>query len=110
MKMSDVFKLPLKIVAVDHSLNSYKVNDGNKICVADRMPAIKAQAAAHAINQHDALVAMNAELVEALEGMQSLNIKMARDFNGRTEPWNQIDEEHLHDAQVLLTKAKELSQ
>ena len=28
-----------------------------------------AKAAAHAINQHDALVAMNAELVEALSGL-----------------------------------------
>ena len=54
----------------------------------------------------EAIVTMNAELVEALESMQNLNIKMVRDFNGRTEPWNQIDEEHLHDASVLLAKAK----
>ena len=101
MKMSDVFKLPLKIVAVDHSLNSYKVNDGNKICVADRMPAIKAQAAAHAINQHDALVAMNAELVEALGNI-------LWDVCQDDEP--NVSLTYLALASGALLKAKELTQ
>ncbi len=54
----------------------------------------------------DKLTADNAALVEALESMHNLNIKMIRDFNGRVEPWNQVDEEHLHDTGLLLKKAK----
>jgi len=41
-------------------------------------------------------------LTKALEEMTTLNEKLIRDFNGRNPPWDQLDEEHLHDASVLL--------
>lgn len=41
-------------------------------------------------------------LGKALAEMTTLNEKLIRDFNGRTPPWEQLDEEHLHDASVLL--------
>ena len=102
MKMSDVF-------------NTRKAGCyGNILCEVgeDDLGVLNtpqmAEAAAHAINQHDKLVQINKELVEALDKMHQLNVKMIRDFNGRVEPWNQLDEEHLYDSGALLDKAKEL--
>lgn len=100
MKMSDVFDLPLEYAGMcyqDQSGNCFGGNDYER-----ESEVVKV------INNHDALVELNKGLVEALESMTSLNEKMIRDFNGRVEPWIQQDEEHLHDAMMLVTKAKEL--
>ena len=60
MKMSDVFELP--VIDVVH----------------DGYSAEQDRAAAHAINQHDALTQLNEELVEALEfAMCNLDPKVA---------------------------------
>ena len=88
MKMSKVFKLPMGI------------NDGQVLFDGDGDYAgSNIWAAAHAINLHD-------ELVKELDSMTKLNEKMIREFNGRVEPWSQIDEEHLHYAAILVAKAR----
>ena len=63
-----------------------------------------------AVRDHDALTQLNKELVEALNAMTNFNFKLIRDHNGRHAPWNQMDEEHLHDSHVLINKAKELAE
>ena len=89
MKMSEEFNLP----------TSYHMSiDGYGEVIFD-LTESQTAAAAHAINVHD-------KLVEALDYMIKLNEKMIREFNGRVEPWYQLDEEHLHDASVLLAKAE----
>lgn len=88
MKMSEVFNLPLTTNAQEYIMDSKGHTIGSEIF-----------AITHAINCHD-------DLVKELDGMIKLNEKMIREFNGRVEPWNQIDEEHLHDAAVLVAKAK----
>ena len=66
MKMSDVFKLP--VVGISewseyHAATFSYFNSGGY----DLQGKSHMEAAAHAINQHDALVAMNAELIINLE-------------------------------------------
>ena len=77
MKMSDVFILPITDMRVLG--NTYKED----------------QAAAHAINQYDALVAMNAELVEALDLVLAIT---------------ETEEATKYMIEMTLRKAKELSQ
>ena len=97
MKMSDVFKLP--VVGISewseyHAATFSYFNSGGY----DLQGKSHMEAAAHAINQHDALVAMNAELVEALELANRLLFgKVANKLAFKQT------------VQPLLQKAKELS-
>jgi len=75
---------------------------------ADPIAAINTEEMLKRVNQHDALTQINQELVDALNSMTNFNFKLIRDYNGRHAPWNQMDEEHLHDSHVLINKAKGL--
>ena len=102
MKMSDVFKLP--VVGISewseyHAATFSYFNSGGY----DLQGKSHMEAAAHAINQHDALVAMNAELVEALEGCLSDLLMHQGEKKGSGTCW-------AGEAEEALAKAKELSQ
>ena len=103
MKMSDVFTA--KLFAIDNE--DITGEDAPCLChkgggyYAVFNTGQQAQAAAHAINQHDALVAMNAELVEALGNI-------LWDVCQDDEPDDSLT--HLALASGTLRKAKELSQ
>ena len=93
MKMSDVFKDSKQIGSFDRFVCQTGYDD-----LATFNTEQQAQAAAHAINQHDALVAMNAELVEALgNSLSAIDIRF-------------ISDQNLSTAKSVLAKAKELSQ
>ena len=64
MKMSDVFNLPL---TSDYDT----VSDRNMTDLATFDTCREDEAAAHAINQHDALTQLNKELVEALTAIKN---------------------------------------
>jgi hypothetical protein len=67
-------------------------------------------AAAYAINQHDALVAMNAELVKALDHTNQVLYNTIKLWNSsRSNQNDPLDCELCNENQVLITKAKELN-
>ena len=105
MKMSDHFDPELKACDITSGLGDTKFGlvDGYGIATTK----LHMEAAAHAIKQHDALVAMNAELVEALERFvrwdeMSLPERIEVGSKGQRDYLRYI-------AQDTLTKAKELS-
>ena len=120
MKMSDVFNLPLKVdggTVYDLRSSVWLGNPSveNNYCFGiqnNKASELEKDSAAliiaECVNQHDKLVELNKELVEALNSMSNLNCKLIRDYNGRNPPWRQMDEEHLHDSHMLISKAKEL--
>jgi len=92
MKMSDVFELP--VIDVVH----------------DGYSAEQDKAAAHAINQHDALTQLNKELVEALDAalIYSMEFEIELDSPESTvEAWKVLAETQPFE---LLKKAKELAE
>lgn len=80
LKMAGVFKLPLMHFNDDGSIGGVNDSDGDAVIYIRQSPSCmtsserdnRAIYAAHAINSHDELVAMNQELLEALVGAQSL--------------------------------------
>ena len=46
-------------------------------------------------------------LIKELESMIALNQKMIAEFNGRVPPWEQTDEEHLHDLSLMINNLRE---
>ena len=101
MKMSDVFTA--KLFAIDNE--DMTGEDAPCLChkgggyYAVFNTGDQAQAAAHAINQYDELVVMNAELVEALE----LAVQSMLDSGYR------VNSSFIRSLSSALAKAKELS-
>jgi hypothetical protein len=94
MKMSDVFKVDRDIDIDDCDLFNL-----------DEMGA-----AAHAINKHDALVTMNAELVKALDHTNQVLYNTIKLWNSsRSNQNDPLDYELCNENQVLIHKAKELN-
>lgn len=46
-------------------------------------------------------------LIKELESMITLNQKMISEFNGRVPPWEQTDEEHLHDLSLMIQNLRD---
>ena len=104
MKMSDVFKDSKQIGSFDRFVCQTGYDD-----LATFNTEQQAQAAAHAIRQHDELVAMNAELVEALEELSGI----VQGVIDESEPLNikdHVDSFTLQPSINALLKAKELAQ
>tara|TARA_R110000851_G_scaffold41079_2_gene103306 strand:+ start:1884 stop:2165 length:282 start_codon:yes stop_codon:yes gene_type:complete len=93
MKMSDHFEQDLKACDITNGLGDTKFGLVDSYGIATGK--MQMEAAAHAINQHDALVAMNAELVEALELVLVIT---------------ETEEATKYMIEMTLRKAKELSQ
>ena len=99
MKMSDVFILP--VVAI---------SDGRGGRFIPMESNQQAKAAAHAINQHDALTQLNKELVEALGAalIYSMEFEIELDSPATTvKAWKVLSETRPFE---LIKRAKELAE
>ena len=98
MKMSDVFYLPVVAISNDRGGRFIPMESNQQ-----------AKAAAHAINQHDQLTAINQELVEALSAAISYIDQCPCDpdiYPEQLEAWNKLESINVDE---LIKRAKELT-
>lgn len=103
MKMSNVFDLPFTADAEFQS-----IYDASGEPLPDFESVEKDRAVVQAINSHDILVALNKELVEALEHSYGVIVNMMMAHNDNHLEDDKIHLDSLHLSHNLINKAKEL--
>ncbi len=109
MKMSDVFKGIVSIEADPLSEHAAFAIFDNKGAVLSAWNGRYAEAAAHAINQHDQLTAINKELVEALEASLNYATSLPMEITSpqpQIEAWKSLSALEPFE---LIKRAKELT-